>query len=1088
MFDIYIANYLNSSGETVGSWNKVLTIPMGSKSAKWMVQPSLKAEMGKAESFDFTVNPGSDYYNAFVELKTLIRIDYGSNVVFYGRVVTVNTSGLLQVKSIHAEGLFAVLRDSQQEGIDDEKRPKVKVLDFLESTMAAHNQQVESWKNIALDRNTVTAEFSRTDTKKLASTSWRTTLDALNDLVSQYGGYMRVRYQPNSSGGGTPYLDWKSNYFRDLGDGRRPHIEIAKNLIDLSKSSEVNEIFTRFIPIGTKSVTTASKESRAVYINSQKWFSVKDLCNQTFSGYTANDLNNGFHSYNDYLHAEDNYGIIYKTMSFSNADNASTLKSYALDWVKKNYYGALQTYSVKAVDMHIVDGSEPEILVGDCVDITYPITNQNGSRTTETRKLVCKSLQYNLFNPEQNTYTFGIPSDLLDFEYGEKKKKSGKTTASNGYTPKNTNNDEETTEVSWSAIRNWLLYWYDSCESVSGKNEDGSPKVQHPSWAYTYRDKTPAITYHRNGELNMQGIFSISTSSQNSDGATVYTDQETVCRIIGRYNTKGPNAANYGVGVTPEGRVFAFAWAVMSQQPPWSIEFYIPGISKQANEGLNVESLGSALIDEDTGNTIWTDPVTGQTVAEISAENNNASFGYTPSGDWYVKLNDKIEYEDTDPNSSTYGQIVTAEGFVTAYDFHVPEIPSFKTKFAVVDQLIAAKATIGELRAFEALIGDWHGAQTDADGNITSFEGTALKTNADQIQGVSGKFEIDSSGNLIVKDGGSFYVRRDGVNLGLMDEGKLGGGFNVTYETNEQGKRVYTTTVAGDVVKIGQLDNEDLNSWAKDAKDGKGVFAKYLTVKKLTAEEITTLLANIGSATIDGLSDLNYVTAQEIDVTDNLTAGSVEASVFRALSSDGSGTAFNVTDITKNSNTGLVTVYRLTGGNITFSHATSLSGEWRGENIKTFYVYTNPTSTNISVPVYVEFDGSYMIGDTANAVIKPTLSGSTRLMAITVDIGTVDSDGKRTVSAKAGSKTAQSKILTDYSDGRKAATVKITGPTTNPISGDLTYQRTFTYKAENNYNSNKTDSVSTTMNLIKSGGYVYLTANGARHARIPIAD
>ena len=143
--------------------------------------------------------------------------------------------------------------------------------------------------------------------------------------------------------------------------------------------------------------------------------------------------------------------------------------------------------------------------------------------------------------------------------------------------------------------------------------------------------------------------------------------------------------------------------------------------------------------------------------------------------------------------------------------------------------------------------------------------------------------------------------------------------------------------INADRVYIGNLSDEDLNTWASEAANGTGVFANYLTVRALTSEELTTILANIGSA------DITNLTATNMFADYIKSDGSVHASQFVV---DGSGeTLLRVANITKNQAGDTITITFVDGTSWDFSKSTSqrvtLSGAWSG---RTFLVTASPSS------------------------------------------------------------------------------------------------------------------------------------------------
>ena len=941
-----------------------------------MINPSIKEEMGKAPSFDFTVNPGMAYYNAYKALKTLIRIDYGTDwnnanawkTIFFGRVITINTSSLRQVKSIHAEGLYTIFADTVQEGIEEDFQKKKTATQLFQEIIAQHNSQTlgEWWKQIDIGECNVPLD---SESKKRDSSSWQTTQSALDQLISNNGGYMRVRIVHDDPNGRPFKLDWYRKYYRDLGPDHRPCFELAKNILDLSSTHEISEIFTRVIPIGHKASASGSSTSDSEYTNSSQkkertmiYLEPRVINVESINPGTDEELLERFQSRDEFENAYTYYGSIYKTVNFPNAYNKDLLAQYANDWIKKNYYGALRSFSVKAVDMKMVgeyDSTDDIVMAGDCVDITYPIFDQNGNRTLSTkRRLVCKSIQINLYNPEQNTYTIGIPNDAIDFEYGQKKKTGRASTTAAAGGAERPSPPPKRYELDFDKAARYLYWFYYT-------NNWGTIETAQRNHAYSWRtggrglenilnlmDKKPHNTFKAYGmpkhtwrEYEEVEVIQYEPGYPEDDDHIVSRKNEyqwvehtefyhvlidgisQPVRVMGRYITSPlqpirnrfdqPTSLYFYEGVNPNGRdtasernkvkwgyVYGFGWventtdAVAFEWADYLAKQYpnpdpstnpIPALFHFPNLfGRYVEQSGLSDVDSanspDTGSSNTGMPDSngvityydenGNPSAQIFPDSGRASYGpaiehYNPETGEVVQPNPDGTYPEgtetrqmRDPQTGTpiffttintplydsEGNVIVEAGAISTTDIQLPGIASFKTEIAVINNLISERATIGQLRAFEAILGDSAHEAYDENGNFIGYEGTQIETNVNNAITVSGIFEKDSNGHIktdpvtgkpkIIK-GGATVVYPNGSEHGLWDKGELQAGIFTWHDTQTND---YVTGIKGDRVILGgsgTLTADDLNSWAKNPSNNKGgVFAKYVISKRITVGEI----------------------------------------------------------------------------------------------------------------------------------------------------------------------------------------------------------------------------------------------------------
>ena len=432
MFKIYIKDFhKNGYPDPIPTETLIQTIPATSENELRFISPIVKCEMGKVEGFDFSIEPGTPYYDAFLQMKTFIRVTYDNETIFYGRVLTIDNNGFRGTRKVRCEGPLSFLMDSPVEGIEETKRPIITTLQYIQQLIANHNAYINNEANKCFEVGNVPGHYSnindeqqiKNDSRRFGSDSWTDTKSALEDLRSHYGGFLRTR----AGEIGSPiYLDWMNHYFNPTTVSQT--IEVGKNILDISNITEIDNVFTAIIPIGRKNVTqsdTGNSSSRQdnLYIDG-KVLRVPDIVSYFESKGVS--LDSGYHTRDDYWRAIDKYGMIIKTVSLTDSTTKEKLYADACEWIKNNYQGEVTKFTIKALDMHMIEGitgkTTSRIMVGDRVNIIYPVGKEDGSFEKRMTTQTCLSISYDLYHPENTSYTFGIPANILTKTYGIRKK------------------------------------------------------------------------------------------------------------------------------------------------------------------------------------------------------------------------------------------------------------------------------------------------------------------------------------------------------------------------------------------------------------------------------------------------------------------------------------------------------------------------------------------------------------------------------------------------------------------------------------------------------------------------------------------
>ena len=252
MFDIYVRD-INPFPNYPGTGEVLLfSIPATSNTERPFLNLTMNSELGNAGNVELTVDPKSKYIDIWRHMRTLIRIKYDGETVFFGRVLTIDRD-MFRSKKIHCEGAYTFFMDSVFEG--KEKGFNVPLKDYIQMLLDAHNYCMTDSPEKQIFMGEMPGNYSSgiaedqkipNETKIFGTNKgYKAVKEWLDELVSNYAGFMRVRYNDSDN---KLYLDWMRNYFTK---GAIDQVmSVSKNTVDLSDTVEVDNIFTHVLPMG----------------------------------------------------------------------------------------------------------------------------------------------------------------------------------------------------------------------------------------------------------------------------------------------------------------------------------------------------------------------------------------------------------------------------------------------------------------------------------------------------------------------------------------------------------------------------------------------------------------------------------------------------------------------------------------------------------------------------------------------------------------------------------------------------------------------------------------------------------------------
>lgn len=351
---------------TIHADGKLLFSSLSEDVESIVLSPRLELNINKAGSLSFILPPGNGMHRSLKKLKSIITVEQDGVQLSRGRVTETEVDTYNQ-NEVYCEGDKSFLMDS----VHAPYSFSGKVHALFQKLIDNHNSKVDADRCFTV--GTITA-VSASETTEVEVGSYVNTYSELEDrLLNVYGGYLRTR-----TVGSVHYIDWVKEY----GENNSQPIEFSVNLLDLTDKADAGDVFTVLIPLGASDIGEDGEYTDPVSIES---------------------VNNGLNYIQD-DEAVAQYGKIWKTYSWSYIDDPAKLLEKGREYLKTGI--ALETLTLKAVDMHFTDGNIQPIRIGDRVHI---LSNPHGI----DRTMVCSQIEIDLLNPENTLYTFGEPPRTL---------------------------------------------------------------------------------------------------------------------------------------------------------------------------------------------------------------------------------------------------------------------------------------------------------------------------------------------------------------------------------------------------------------------------------------------------------------------------------------------------------------------------------------------------------------------------------------------------------------------------------------------------------------------------------------------------
>ena len=290
--------------------NTVVHYPSNNQNDPHLNKIDLAEELSSVGSLTYNIYPNNPGYANITELRTRAKVlDVRDNSIkFIGRVLSISekmeSSGEIY-KQVVCEDALSYLNDTKQRGSTYTDQTAT---GFITQILNDHNSKVDDTRKIYPGNIDISGTVTHTN-------EYKSTLAELLAVVNEIGGYIRVR-ETN----GLLYLDWLNSFANNT-----LSIELGINMKEMVREKDVTSFGSRIIPLGANNLTIESV--------------------------------NGGLDYIDDASAVNTYGVIEKTVEYTDIEDATELRNKCLadlsDYTQPTY-----TLEVGALDLSFLTNNK----------------------------------------------------------------------------------------------------------------------------------------------------------------------------------------------------------------------------------------------------------------------------------------------------------------------------------------------------------------------------------------------------------------------------------------------------------------------------------------------------------------------------------------------------------------------------------------------------------------------------------------------------------------------------------------------------------------------------------------------------------
>ncbi|MDO5397612.1 MAG: phage tail protein, partial [bacterium] len=355
--------------------------------------PKLTISDNAAGSLEITLPVGNAGYDTLKRMKSVITVYRNKEELWSGRIIS-EKMDFRNNRVLTCEGELAYLNDTIQppkryavsnDPEDVSFGNGVTVLEFLESILTLHNQNVDEEKRFYADKSYI---FNWNETMPVVCTNYENTLDCINEnLITRYGGHLRIRKE-----NGKRYLDW----FKEEINTNTQVIRFGQNLLDFTKNWDLSELATVIIPRGARLEESAVSEDITAYVTVENAELDSDDIPKDENGNAAITHQGVYVIANA---PKDTYGWIEKTVDFEDVTDPTELLKKAIEYLKETQFDDL-SLEVSAVDLHYLNVEAESIRI---LDLIRCISRPHGL----DKLFPVSELSIQLDKPDSAEYTLG---------------------------------------------------------------------------------------------------------------------------------------------------------------------------------------------------------------------------------------------------------------------------------------------------------------------------------------------------------------------------------------------------------------------------------------------------------------------------------------------------------------------------------------------------------------------------------------------------------------------------------------------------------------------------------------------------------